>query len=70
MGGQSLGSFSTDLAVIANDMFGFKFKIVTGYKGAQEVKLAMERGEVKGTFGAAWGSVKSDVPDWLGAEKN
>jgi tripartite-type tricarboxylate transporter receptor subunit TctC len=69
VGGQSLGSFSTDLAVIANDLFGFKFKIVTGYKGAPEVKLAMERGEVQGTFGSAWGSIKSEVPEWLEQRK-
>lgn len=69
MGGQNLGSLSTDLAVIANDIFGFKFKIVTGYKGAQDVKLAMERGELQGTFGTAWGSLKSDVPDWIEQKK-
>lgn len=65
MGGQNLGSFSTDLAVIANDIFGFKFKIVTGYKGAQDVKLAIERGELQGTFGSSWGSLKSEVPEWI-----
>ena len=69
MGGQSLGSFSTDLAVIANELFGFKFKIVTGYRGAQDVKLAIERGEIQGTFGAAWGSLKTDVPDWIEQRK-
>lgn len=69
MGGQNLGSFSTDMAVIANDIFGFKFKIVTGYKGAQDVKLAMERGELQGTFGTAWGSLKSDVPDWIAQKR-
>jgi hypothetical protein len=46
-------------------MFGFKFKIVTGYKSSTEVKLAMERGEVHGTFANALSSIKTSEPEWI-----
>jgi hypothetical protein len=46
-------------------MFGLKFKIVTGYKSSNDVKLAMERGEVQGTFANGWSSVKNAEPEWL-----
>jgi tripartite-type tricarboxylate transporter receptor subunit TctC len=65
MGGISVGSAGTDLAIAAKEMFGFKFKIVTGYKSSTEVKLAMERGEVHGTFANALSSIKTSEPTWI-----
>jgi tripartite-type tricarboxylate transporter receptor subunit TctC len=65
MGSISVGSAGTDMAIIARDLFGLKFKIVTGYKASNDVKLAMERGEVHGTFANAWSSLKTAQPDWL-----
>lgn len=64
-GGPALGSASIDMAVIARKLFGFKLKIVTGYTGGSEAKLAMERGEIDGTFGNGWGALKTDQPDWV-----
>jgi tripartite-type tricarboxylate transporter receptor subunit TctC len=46
-------------------MFGLKLKIVTGYKASNDVKLAMERGEVQGTFANAWSSIRAAEPEWL-----
>lgn len=40
-----------------NRLIGTKFKIITGYKGTNEVGLAMERGEVQGSFNWAWTSI-------------
>jgi tripartite-type tricarboxylate transporter receptor subunit TctC len=65
MGAGDVASASAVYAAIANDFFGTKFKIVPGYKGAPEVKLAMERGEVDGTFGTGWSSIKTGNPEWL-----
>jgi tripartite-type tricarboxylate transporter receptor subunit TctC len=65
MGGVSVGSSSIDYAIMARDMFGLKFKIVTGYKASNDVKLAMERGEVQGTFANGWSSIKTAEPEWL-----
>lgn len=65
MGGVSVGSSSVDYAILARDMFGLKFKVVTGYKASNDVKLAMERGEVQGTFANGWSSIKAAEPQWL-----
>jgi tripartite-type tricarboxylate transporter receptor subunit TctC len=65
MGGVSVGSAGVDMAIIARDLFGLKFKIVTGYKASNDVKLAMERGEVHGTFANAWSSIKTSEPVWI-----
>ena len=65
MGGISVGSSSTDYAILARDMFGMKFKIVNGYKSSTEVKLAMERGEVQGAFANGWSSIRNEKPEWL-----
>ena len=36
---------------ILNNMFGAKFKMVSGYAGGTEINIAMERGEVQGRCG-------------------
>jgi tripartite-type tricarboxylate transporter receptor subunit TctC len=69
MGGVSVGSAGVDLAIMARDMFGLKLKIVTGYKASNDVKLAMERGEVQGTFANAWSSIRTAEPEWLRDKK-
>ena len=65
------GSLS-DSAVFANILrstFGAKIRVVTGYPGTNEVSLAMERGEVEGRCGWAWGSIKITQPEWLKSKK-
>jgi tripartite-type tricarboxylate transporter receptor subunit TctC len=69
MGGISVGSAGVDLAIAARELFGYKFKIVTGYKSSTEVKLAMERGEVHGTFANALSSIKASEPEWITEKK-
>jgi tripartite-type tricarboxylate transporter receptor subunit TctC len=65
MAGTSVGSGGIDMAILGRDLFGFKFKIIRGYKTSAETELALERGEANGTFGHAWGSLKTQRPDWL-----
>lgn len=53
---------NTDHSITArllNEMFGTKLKIVTGYPSAQEIMLAMERGELQGNSGRAYSSLMS-----------
>jgi tripartite-type tricarboxylate transporter receptor subunit TctC len=69
MGGQAVGSAGIDLAILSNELFGTKFKIITGYKSAPETKLAMEKGEVHGTFGNAYTALMSEQPDWVRDKK-
>ena len=58
MGGPSAGSLGVDMVVIANELFGTKFKLVAGYKDPGEIRLAMARGEVDGTFSVSWSELK------------
>ncbi len=44
-------------------ILGFKFKIVTGYPGMVEVRLAAEKGEVDGQCGLPGSTIKTDLWD-------
>jgi tripartite-type tricarboxylate transporter receptor subunit TctC len=52
-------------AALANNLIGTRFKLVTGYKGGNEIDLAMERGEVQGRAGQSWNGWKATRPDWV-----
>ena len=52
-------------AKIVNGVLGTKLRIVSGYPGGNEIKMAMERGEVGGRCGWSWSSVKSTQAQWL-----
>jgi tripartite-type tricarboxylate transporter receptor subunit TctC len=65
------GPSSTDAIYpnLMNALFGTKFKVVGGYKGAPETHLAMERGEVDGRCGISWDTLVSLNADWLRDKK-
>ncbi len=69
MGGMAVGTAGTDLSILAKEMFGLRFKIITGYKASPDVKLAMENGEVQGTFANAWSSLKTSDPELITEKK-
>ena len=69
VGASAPGSATWDFPFITNQLLGTQFKIVTGYRGATEVKLAMERGEVQANAALAWGSAKASYGDWLRDKK-
>ncbi len=50
---------------ILNNMFGAKFKMVTGYPGGNEINIAVEREEVGGRCGIPWSTVKASHAHWL-----
>jgi tripartite-type tricarboxylate transporter receptor subunit TctC len=54
---------------LLNNLAGTKIRVVTGYRGGNDVTLAMERGEVDARFGWSWGSLKSRSKDWLDDKK-
>ncbi len=68
MGGQAPGSTQFDYPVLANHLFGFKFKVVTGYESTPKIHLAMESGEVHGTI-ANWSTLKAINPGWIADKK-
>ena len=50
--------------MLMNEFAGTKFKLVIGYRGGNDINLAMERGEVGGRNNT-WSSWKSTRGDWL-----
>jgi hypothetical protein len=65
MGGTSIGAASTDYPIVARELFQFRIKIVNGYKSSNDVKLAMERGELHGAFANGWSSIRNAEPEWI-----
>src|ERR1700694_5794542 len=68
MGAQAPGSTQYDYPVLANALFGFKFKVITGYESTPKIHLAMERGEVHGTL-ANWSTLKAISLNWVTEKK-
>jgi len=63
VGGTSVGGNGIDMAILAKELFGLKLKIVSGYKTSAETKIALEKGEIEGTFANLLSSLKQT--DWL-----
>src|SRR5713101_492068 len=68
MGAQAPGSTQFDYPVLADKLFGFKFKVVTGYESTPKIHLAMESGEVDGTI-ANWSTLKAINTNWITEKK-
>jgi len=69
VGGTGAGSQMETMPAMINKLFGTKIKIVSGYKGGNDVYIAMERGEVHGRCGGLKASIKSTRPDWFPQRK-
>ncbi len=69
LGGIAIGSPSVNLAIISNNFFGTRFKIVSGYSSTREMNLAIESGEIQGTFVNTYSALKSAKPDWINDKK-
>jgi tripartite-type tricarboxylate transporter receptor subunit TctC len=65
IGTQQTGSSSYNNAATLKNLYGAKIKIITGYPGSAEERLAIERGELDGGCGA-W---SSNPPSWLTENK-
>ena len=65
MGATAAGGSSSDYAYLHRHTSGAQFSVVSGYQGMSDTSLAMERGEIDGTCGWDWSSLKSMKPDWI-----
>jgi tripartite-type tricarboxylate transporter receptor subunit TctC len=54
---------------LLNNMFGAKFKMVSGYPGGNDINLAMERGETQGRCSIPWSTVKATRRFWIDEHK-
>jgi len=67
-GATARGSITYTFPALLNELFGSRFKLVTGYNGGTEINLAMERGEVEARNNT-WSSWKATKPAWLSEHK-
>jgi tripartite-type tricarboxylate transporter receptor subunit TctC len=68
VGAQAPGSTQYDYPKLAEALFGWKFKVITGYEATPKIHLAMERGEVHGTW-ANWSTLKAIAEPWIKDKK-
>ncbi len=61
MGATGSGADSAVYPEFMHLLLGMKFKVVKGYKGSNEVRLAMERGEVQGICGSNDSVMNSEI---------
>lgn len=50
---------TTKEAYVMNNLLGFKYKVIMGYPGGNDLDLAMERGEIEGRANLAYGGLKN-----------
>jgi tripartite-type tricarboxylate transporter receptor subunit TctC len=63
------GADSAIFPYVMNGVLGTKFKVVTGYPGAAETMLSIERGETDGSAATSWGNFASTRTDWVTDKK-
>jgi tripartite-type tricarboxylate transporter receptor subunit TctC len=63
-GASARGAITYTYPALMNELFGTRFKIVTGYTGGNQINLAMERLEVEARNNT-WSSWKSTKRAWL-----
>jgi len=68
-GAQAPGTTQYDYPTLANAVFNYKFKVVTGYKSTQDIHLAMERGEIHGNGASNWTTLLALNGDWVREKK-
>lgn len=65
VGSSGSGDSSAIYPKLLNGMIGTKFKILTGYRGSNDITLAMERGELPAFVGWYWYGLKTTKGNWL-----
>ncbi len=69
LGGQYQGSDQDTMTNLLQMLFDTKSKLVTGYNGTQQLMLAIERGEIEGYCGQAYGSFMRIYGNYLASGK-
>lgn len=69
VGSTTVGTTMNDFPLLLNDLLGYKFKLVRGYKGTPDINIATERGEIHGNAGVGLASVKTLTQRWIDEKK-
>ena len=62
VGGTGPGSALWYYPTMEKYVLGVKFKVVAGYKGSNELSLALQRNEIQGVCGIFWSSARQQYP--------
>lgn len=65
VGASGAGASTNIYPRVMAELFDFKFNIVTGYPGGNDILLAMERGEVDGRCSWLLSSARTQRPGWV-----
>ena len=65
VGATGAGSSTAVYPSVLNRVLGTKMRVVTGYSGAADILLAIERGELQGYAGWCWDCMKRERPQWI-----
>jgi hypothetical protein len=65
LGGEGSGAEPDIYALFMKNVFGAKVRLVSGYRGTNDIFLAIERGELDGACGISWGTLASLHRDWI-----
>jgi len=63
------GADAYQFSRIINGVLGTRMRLVGGYRGGNEMLLAMERGEVGGRCGWSWSSVQATRQEWIARKR-
>jgi len=69
MGASGASSPAALYPSVSNNLFGTRFKIVTGYSGGGDIMIALERRELDGRGSDSWASLKANNLDWIRNKK-
>jgi tripartite-type tricarboxylate transporter receptor subunit TctC len=65
VGSTGLTSNNAVYPYVMNNLIGTQLKVIIGYRGTNDVTLALERGEIQGVGGWAWSSIMAQRPYWI-----
>ncbi|EDM47923.1 Bug family tripartite tricarboxylate transporter substrate binding protein [Marinobacter algicola] len=65
VGASGAGASTNIYPRVMAELFDFKFNIITGYPGGNDILLAMERGEVEGRCSWLLSSARTQRPGWI-----
>lgn len=68
-GSSGASTSNTIYANLMNAILGTKFNVIEGYKGQTEIWLALERGEIQGSAGPFYSSLRNSKSEWLKENK-
>jgi len=69
VGSTGAGSHMEIYPRLMNRLFNTRFRIVSGYKGGNDIYIAMERGEAEGRCGLTMPALRVVRPEWIAQKK-